>query len=52
MSSMYTESVQNDIMKDIETKYGWIVHAVEPNYLGYGNLKWIMTTEIGPIFVK
>ncbi|WP_419892077.1 phosphotransferase [Paenibacillus xylanexedens] len=52
MSVINTESVQNEIMKDIETKYGWIVHAVESNYLGYGNLKWIMTTNIGPIFVK
>ncbi|MBP1989741.1 phosphotransferase [Paenibacillus eucommiae] len=52
MSIQNIDFIQNEIISDIEGKFGWKVYGLKPSALGYGNLKWIMETDYKPIFVK
>ncbi|REE69634.1 homoserine kinase type II [Paenibacillus taihuensis] len=52
MNARNDELIQNEIIKDIEDKFSWRIRNVRPNYLGYGNLKWIFETENDELFVK
>lgn|GEM_PF-6159758 len=46
------EKIRDEIIKDVEHKFGWKIQNTVPNNLGYGNLKWLMETNHGAIFVK
>ncbi|MDQ0116750.1 phosphotransferase enzyme family protein [Paenibacillus harenae] len=46
------EEIRDEIINDVELKFGWEIQTAVPNNLGYGNLKWLMETNHGPVFVK
>lgn len=46
------ERIRDEIIKDVEHKFGMKIQNAIPINLGYANLKWLMETNIGPIFVK
>ncbi|OME92248.1 MULTISPECIES: phosphotransferase [Paenibacillus] len=46
------EKIRDEIIKDVEYKFGWKIQNAIPNNLGYGNLKWIMEANHGPVFIK
>ncbi|WP_028552856.1 phosphotransferase [Paenibacillus sp. UNC451MF] len=44
--------VQDDIVEDMESKFGWRILSATPSPKGNGNLCRIMNTDNGPVFVK